>query len=503
MDLNIKIEQKSNQGLSMCTLNKVLFRKAGIVLVLIILSVVQPVLADQQTENNQPPAWEMRTNIEAVSPEDAEIILKQKEIEKKRRRDERRQEKIDNGKLKQKKEKLGFLEQLVDFFIPTASAADLLLAGSTAQAGAEITELARALKNDPELIYQFVHDNIRYEPTFGDKKGAAGTLLDKSGNAFDQATLMVALLREAGFTASYIYGQVELDSTVFSGWLGTLDDSKAGKILGHGGIPVSVSAGKIRFSHVWVTVNISGSDLVFDPSIKQHAFVPGIDLSVATGYTETSFLNSATAGATQTSTSITGISQANIEADLGTYASNLINYINTNLPDASIDEVIGGEIIEPASSLAGLVSLPYQVSVTAQWPTDIPATYHSTLDIELPGIDESLRSSDIYGKRFTITFNGLNQPVLSLEGVVLATGSAVSGTIDVTFSIDHPYAGDNGNAGDQSASQSIAVGGTYAVVNSWGKMGRGLSKKEENGSASLSTRVQLIPVKRFWVKVLT
>src|SRR5579862_3357611 len=67
-------------------------------------------------------------------------------------------------------------------------------------AAPEIVELARALQNDPDLIYQFVHDNIEFSPLFGLLKGPVGTLLDRRGNSFDQASLMVALLNQASLS---------------------------------------------------------------------------------------------------------------------------------------------------------------------------------------------------------------------------------------------------------------------------------------------------------------
>jgi virulence-associated protein VagC len=69
---------------------------------------------------------------------------------------------------------------------------------------AEIVQLARALKNDPDLIYQYVHDNIQFSPLWGYLKGPVGTLLDGQGDAFDQCSLMVALLNQAALSNSSI-----------------------------------------------------------------------------------------------------------------------------------------------------------------------------------------------------------------------------------------------------------------------------------------------------------
>jgi len=95
-----------------------------------------------------------------------------------------------------------------------------LVAQPGVTAPASIPELARALKNDVNLIYEYVYTNVEYSPTYGVKKGALGTLLDGHGNDFDQAALMVALLRQAGYTANYVYGQIELSPAQMTAWLG-------------------------------------------------------------------------------------------------------------------------------------------------------------------------------------------------------------------------------------------------------------------------------------------
>jgi transglutaminase-like putative cysteine protease len=66
----------------------------------------------------------------------------------------------------------------------------------------EIEALARGLETDPRQLFAYVRDTIRYVHYFGSKKGAQLTLLERSGNDFDQCALLVALLRAAGHTAS-------------------------------------------------------------------------------------------------------------------------------------------------------------------------------------------------------------------------------------------------------------------------------------------------------------
>ncbi len=63
----------------------------------------------------------------------------------------------------------------------------------------DIQSLANNLGGDPVRIFNYVHDQIRYVHYFGSKKGATLTLLERSGNDFDQCALLAALLQASGY----------------------------------------------------------------------------------------------------------------------------------------------------------------------------------------------------------------------------------------------------------------------------------------------------------------
>jgi uncharacterized membrane protein len=69
-----------------------------------------------------------------------------------------------------------------------------------------IIEKAQELGNDPVQIFNFVRDEIGYESYKGSLRGARGTLWSKAGNALDQASLLIALLRASGIPARYAQG---------------------------------------------------------------------------------------------------------------------------------------------------------------------------------------------------------------------------------------------------------------------------------------------------------
>jgi len=61
-----------------------------------------------------------------------------------------------------------------------------------------------------QKCFLFVTNQIEYEHYYGCKKGALLTYLERKGNDADLATLLVAMLRSAGYTARYGYGMVAI-----------------------------------------------------------------------------------------------------------------------------------------------------------------------------------------------------------------------------------------------------------------------------------------------------
>ncbi len=365
----------------------------------------------------------------------------------------------------------------------TAKTSTLAVKGSATASG-EIKSLVRGLKNDPDLIYAYVHNHIRYTPVFGDVKGADATLTDKSGNDFDQASLMIAMLREAGFTANYVYGTIRLDPEEVLEWLGTDDIDVLLRLLPSAGIPIQLltyPSGDLAYlnvDHVWVKANIDGTDYMFDPSLKRHTHHAGIDIKTTIGFDKSTFVSNALSGSSNGSGWVQNINRDAIRNNLSSMAMNLVNHVRTNIPDVTLNEVIGGSDIIPDTTVHRQTSLPYIFNIVDEW-TQIPVNFKATLRIQLPGIDQTLFSSDIYGKRLTLFYNVTNQPELRLDGALLDTGSAVSSGVNQTISVtvDHPYANSGGSYADVSGTINIRSGGSFLIVNGWGEISSNMVDK--------------------------
>jgi RHS repeat-associated protein len=86
---------------------------------------------------------------------------------------------------------------------------------------------AQALHHDAIRIYEFVRNEIETQDYAGAMKGALGTLRQKSGNAVDQASLLIALLRASSLPARYVHGVIRLPIEHVTARLGIAISSNA------------------------------------------------------------------------------------------------------------------------------------------------------------------------------------------------------------------------------------------------------------------------------------
>jgi len=349
----------------------------------------------------------------------------------------------------------------------------------------ELVELARALEYDPDLIYQYVHDNIATLPQYGSLKGPLGAMLDGAGTPFDQAELMFVLLQQSCYTPRYELGQIQLTSAQYTNWLGT--DStfySVGYALGSGGFPASFygtysDVTDVVLGWAWVKVTIDGSDYVFDPSTKTYARSEGLtDLAAALGYSQSALLGDAETGASITGTAISGLNRTALRADLAQYASNLVDTIRSSAPTATTVDIIGGEQIErlPVDTQLRQSTLPMAYGSISDYAA-MPSQYRTTLAVAVPGASSvTFNTADIYGHRLSLFFNASIQPVLRLDGVVEATGSAASAgsQVGIGITVTHPYSSTFAN---QSGTLNVLAGGTYLISNGWGPVGRGMIER--------------------------
>lgn len=181
------------------------------------------------------------------------------------------------------------------------TAADLANTPEAPVTNPDIVALAKELDYNPVRMFEWVNQNIKFEPYYGSMKGAVGTLWSKSGGATDQASLLAALLRASNIPVRYVRGNIAvLDNTALGAdgrgarWIGAKTAQAAAGVLANNGNPAATYYGDgkgISFAHVWVEACLpyaayrgTGLDdsghrwVPLDPSYKDRRYQAGISV---------------------------------------------------------------------------------------------------------------------------------------------------------------------------------------------------------------------------------
>jgi len=287
----------------------------------------------------------------------------------------------------------------------------------------------------------------------------------------------------------------------------------------------------VRMEHVWVEAYIKYNPLrgakhvtdqgdswiPLDASYKQYTYTQGIDIKSAVPFDAQSFVNQIQSTATidEANSSVTNINSTYIQQQMQSYQAQVKAYIEQNHPNATVGDVLGKkEIIKQNFSfLAG--TLPYRTAVIGVKYSEIPdslrhkITFKVTKDIydEDTGtpINITKRLPEIAGKKVTLSYSPATaddeavinsylpkphtdgtpiqpselptslpaylinlKPELRIDGVVVATGTAIGMGYAETFDLVFAEPGPAG--GTDVVSNQIDAGTYNAVALNMGKI---------------------------------
>ncbi|MGH8507043.1 MAG: transglutaminase-like domain-containing protein [Stenotrophobium sp.] len=277
-----------------------------------------------------------------------------------------------------------------------------------------IQALATQLHNNPVEIYNWVHNNIEFLPSYGSIQGSQLTLDKKQGNAFDTSSLLIALLRAANIPSRYVYGTIEVPADKINNWVGgTTSPDATQQLLGQGGIPnAGLTQGgqtvAIRMEHVWVEAYVDAYPsrgarnltpdawMPMDASFKQYTYTQGMDLQSAVPFDANAVTNVAEQGATvdQQNDYVQSFSQGNIQSALSNYQDQLKNYIVQQNSNATVGDVLGSKIIQAQSPSTLPTGLPYRVDARGNTYGTLPSSLRQQFQYALYADAQSLSLQD-------------------------------------------------------------------------------------------------------------
>ena len=351
----------------------------------------------------------------------------------------------------------------VVFNLTGAPAAEDLKSTAKVEITPRIKNLANELGNSPVRIYEYVRNNIEFEPYHGSLKNAETVLLSKKGNDHDTATLLIALLRSAGIPARYARAKVMVPLEDATNWLEVTRVEVAYHMFRafgdtevaystEDGTPDTPYTGIIK-EQVWVVAyvpygNYRGSVndqsdkrwVSLDPSFKTRQIQDGIVLDLsnpALNFDYDAYLSS-----------------TNKKTPAEVYQDQVRQYLRDNMPDKTILDIPHRGKIDQENIKVLPSNLPYIIARTPTTFYEIEDDYYHKVKFDLKQKDGTNLLSypyknitSISNKRLTLSFiaatsadqaivdsyGGFDQvpttavlnvlPVVKEQGVVVLTGA--------------------------------------------------------------------------------
>ncbi|OGW29570.1 MAG: hypothetical protein A2X56_13145 [Nitrospirae bacterium GWC2_57_13] len=295
--------------------------------------------------------------------------------------------------------------------LAAATAADLPTAADLSQTPEvqftpEIQAKALELGNNPVKIYEWVRNNIEFVPTYGSIQGADMCLQAQQCNAFDTASLLIALLRASNIPARYVYGTIEVPIEKVLNWAGGFTDPMAAaSLMASGGIPVKPyivgsKIAKVQMEHTWVETYIPYGNyrgaimdqsiktwIPMDGSFKEYVYAAGFDITPTVSFSQNDYL-----------------SQVQSQNPVHYYQSQIQEYLDANMPETSIIDVKGYREIKQERYPFLSSTLPYKTIVRGGVFASVPANTQAKAVFSLPGASLAFTMPEIAGKRITLSY---------------------------------------------------------------------------------------------------
>jgi transglutaminase-like putative cysteine protease len=266
----------------------------------------------------------------------------------------------------------------------------------------EVKAIVASLGSDPAQLYLYVKNGCVFTPYVGSQKGSQGTADELAGNDFDQASLLIALLRAAGTPARYAFGSMLIPTSAALNWLGVDSPAAALRVLQFQGVPaqfVNTGGGSLKVDRVWVQAFIDRNGpnprwVPLDPAFKQYQVTPASPLATSVAFDESAYLN---------------LPITDRRTPYEFLASNLQAHLDSVAPGATVDDVVRtSTIIDTVlpKGIPGRLENHARTSGEASELTDTQRYLVGVATVDAQGLSAqaTFRLPEIYGQRLTVSF---------------------------------------------------------------------------------------------------
>lgn len=289
----------------------------------------------------------------------------------------------------------------------------------------EIRNLASDLNYDPELIFDYVYNNLKTEFYYGVRNNSSGTLRSKRASPWEQCVLLAALLRAAGYHTRFVEGVMTLTGEEMKNWTGAENPYAAGMMLGKRYVPIvslDESCSSFMVKQPGVMSYIENEWIIFDPSYKNYEQIIGYDAEeIETGQKMEFLVSSVSSSSDQNSILIDpGLVKDALEEQKSIF-NDAVGHLTPN-------EFFGSrEIKRHPAEKERAVDLSRWIPIKEF--SFLPEELIAKMEVVLPGGDFCQRPIFEFTEQLSIVYihdeykEGYLKPVLKIGAEVVATGT--------------------------------------------------------------------------------
>ena len=329
--------------------------------------------------------------------------------------------------------------------------------------------------SSPVDAYAYVVNNIRYDCYVNSRRGGIGAFETTWGNDYDQSSLLIAFLREMGYPARYVSGNITLTEKQLNALLGTTDYLSACQHFANSGRKVTMNSAQklLKLDQVWVEVYVPYSMIgVTDDTTKDLGVWVSLDPAIKASELVSYAVDQESIAD----------NKAEYDAILSQFNSDDVSDLVNSMKDTKMSDTVKERLIIQQSFTVLPSVLQYAVNSRGNAFAHVTTAMSDTIRFSMSDWFEdydlgTYRTAELYNKRVSIQYTGnagsatifelgasavaYNEftPALTIDGKIVATGPAttlgVKQALDVTMT---------SGGGAESFTDELQAGSMYAIV---------------------------------------
>lgn len=327
----------------------------------------------------------------------------------------------------------------------------------------------------PVDAYAYVVNNIRYDCYINSRRGGVGAFETANGNDYDQSSLLIAFLREMGYPARYVSGNITLTESQLNSLFGSMDYQSACQHFANSGRKVTMNSSQkiLKLDQVWVEVYVPYSMIgVTDEATKDLGVWVSLDPAIKASELKSYAVNQTNSAATK----------ARYDEVLSQFTSDDVADLVSELKNTEMPDSVKERQIIPQTFTLLPSALQYTVNSQSSAFAHVTTAMSDTISFSMSDLFDdynlgTYKVSELYNKRVSIQYTGNTgsatifelgasavaynsfTPALTIDGEIVATGPATTLGVKQALNVTMTSGG-----GAESFTDELQAGSMYAIV---------------------------------------